>query len=61
MSHVHFSHFAMMVAFAALVSAALGALTQDTTSARIKYAMWSFALFLGAGWGIAWLMYPFSR
>jgi hypothetical protein len=51
----------MMVAFALLVSAALGALTQRRTSAKIKYALWSFALFLAVGWGIAWLMYPFSR
>ena len=51
----------MMVAFALLVSAALGALTQRTTRGRLKYAAWSFALFLGAGLGIAWLMYPFSR
>ncbi len=58
---MHFSHFSMMVAFALLVSAALGALTQRRTSAKIKYALWSFALFLAVGWGIAWLMYPFSR
>jgi hypothetical protein len=58
---MHFSHFFMMVAFALLVSAALGGLTQRTTSGRIKYAVWSFALFLAVGWGIAWLMYPFSR
>jgi hypothetical protein len=58
---MHFSHFFMMVAFALLVSAALGALTQRTTRGRLKYAAWSFALFLGAGLGIAWLMYPFSR
>ena len=37
----------MMVAFALLVSAALGCLTQRTTRGRIKYAVWSFALFLG--------------
>jgi uncharacterized membrane protein YozB (DUF420 family) len=58
---VRSSHFAMMVAFAALVSTALGGLTEHATSARIKYALWFFALFLGVGWGIAWLMYPFSR
>jgi hypothetical protein len=58
---VHFSHFFMMVVFALLVSAALGGLTQRATSERIKYAAWSFALFLGVGLAIAWLMYPFSR
>ena len=51
----------MMVAFVLLVSAALAGLTQRTTAGRIRYAAWSFALFLGVGLAIAWLMYPFSR
>jgi len=61
---VHFSHFLMMVAFALLVSAALGCLAppgRRTSRERIKYAVWSFALFLGIAVGVAWLMYPFSR
>ena len=28
---------------------------------RVKYAAWSFALFIGVALAIAWLMYPFSR
>ena len=28
---------------------------------RIRYAIWSFALFIVIGVGFAWLMYPFSR
>jgi hypothetical protein len=54
----------MMMAFALLVSAALGCLAppgRRTTRERIKYAVWSFALFLGIALGVAWLMYPFSR
>ncbi|MGH9563605.1 MAG: hypothetical protein ACRD3S_19300 [Terracidiphilus sp.] len=58
---MHFSHFFMMVAFGLLVSVALGCLTQQTSVRRIKYAAWTFALFLAVGLGIAWLMYPFSR
>ena len=55
------SHFTAMVGFALLVSLALGCLSQQTTRGRLKYAAWSFALFIGAALAIAWLMYPFSR
>jgi hypothetical protein len=58
---VNLSHFAAMLIFAALVSTALGCLTQRTTKDKIKYALWSFVLFIVVGVGIAWLMYPFSR
>ena len=58
---MHFSHFFMMVTFGLLVSVALGCLTQQTSVQRIKYAAWTFAIFLAVGVGIAWLMYPFSR
>ena len=58
---MHFSHFSMMVAFAIFVSAALGGLSPRSTRAKIRYAAWSLALFLGVGLAIAWLMYPFSR
>ncbi len=50
-----------MLIFAALVSTALGCLTQRTTKDKVKYALWSFVLFVVVGVGIAWLMYPFSR
>jgi hypothetical protein len=50
-----------MVAFALLVSVALGCLSQQTARGRLMYAAWSFALFIGAALAIAWLMYPFSR
>jgi hypothetical protein len=55
------SHLSSMALFALLISVALGCLTQRTTKGKIKYALWSFALFLVVGVGIAWLMYPFSR
>ena len=50
-----------MVLFALLVSVALACLGRQTLAARIKFALWSFALFLVIGVGVAWLMYPFSR
>jgi len=55
------SHFCAMVLFALFVSLALGCLARRTILERIKYAAWSFFLFLLIGIGAAWLMYPFSR
>jgi len=58
---VHLTHFWAMVLFALLVSVAFACLGRQTVGRRIKYAVWSFLLFLAIGVGIAWLMYPFSR
>jgi hypothetical protein len=55
------SHFWAMVLFALFVSMALGSLARRTIPQRIKYAAWSFLMFLLAGIGVAWLMYPLSR
>ncbi len=50
-----------MLLFAALVSLGLAPLGRQTMAGRIRYAMWSLALFLVIAIGIAWLMYPLSR
>ncbi len=55
------SHFWAMVLFALFVSMALGCLARRTIPQRIKYAAWSFLMFLLIGIGVAWLMYPLSR
>jgi hypothetical protein len=55
------SHFWAMLFFALFVSMALGCLARRTILQRIKYAAWSFLMFLLAGVGAAWLMYPLSR
>jgi hypothetical protein len=60
-SPLHLSHFPAMVIFALLVSVALAGIGGHKTGQRIKYALWSFVLFLALGVGLAWLMYPFSR
>jgi hypothetical protein len=60
-SGVQLSHFVAMLIFAMLVSVALGCLVRHTTAGRIRYAIWSFALFIIVGVGFAWLMFPFSR
>ncbi len=58
---IHLSHFAAMIVFALCVSVAFACLGRQSLLGRIKYALWSLALFLVIGVGIAWLMYPFSR
>jgi hypothetical protein len=55
------NHFGAMLLFAVLISAAFAALGQRSGIERFRYALWSFALFVLIGVGIAWVMYPFSR
>lgn len=55
------SHFGAMLLFALLVSLTLACLTQRTRAGGVKYVLWSFALFVLIGVGVAWLMYPISR
>jgi hypothetical protein len=55
------THFPSMAVFALLVSVTLACLARRTALGRIKYGLWSFALFLAIAIGIAWLMYPFSH
>ena len=57
----HLSHFWAMVLFALLISVAAGSLTQRTTRERIRYAAWSFGMFLLIAVALGWLMYPFSH
>lgn len=57
----HLTHFSAMVAFALCVSVAFACLGRQTLARRIKYALWSLALFMLIGVGLAWLMYPFSK
>jgi len=54
-------HFPALALFALFVSVALACISRRSTLGRIKYALWSFLLFIVIGVGIAWLMYPFSR
>ncbi len=55
------SHLQAMVLFALVISVAFGFLSRRTAYHRARYIVWSFLLFLLAGVGIGWLMYPFSR
>ncbi len=55
------NHFQTMVLFALAVSLAFAFLSKNTTSERVRYAVWAFLAFLVVAIGIGWLMYPFSR
>lgn len=55
------SHFADMAWYALIVSVALGVLSRRTTIARVKYAAFSFFLFMVIAIAIGWLMFPFSH
>jgi hypothetical protein len=57
----HVGHFGALVVFAALVSVSVGSIVRRNALGRIRYALWSFVLFVVVSIGIAWLMYPFSR
>ncbi len=55
------NHFWAMVLFAALVSVALASLGRRSIRARLRYGLWTLAVFLIVAIGVAWLMYPLSR
>jgi NhaP-type Na+/H+ or K+/H+ antiporter len=55
------THLQAMVFFALVISIAFGFLSRRTAYHRARYIVWSLLLFLLAGVGIGWLMYPFSR
>jgi hypothetical protein len=60
-SALRLNHLGAMLLFALLVSLALACLSQRTRAGGVKYVLWSFALFVLVGFGVAWLMYPISR
>jgi NhaP-type Na+/H+ or K+/H+ antiporter len=55
------THFQALLLFALVISAAFGFLSRRRPLERLKYALWSFFLFLLVGISIGWAMYPFSR
>ena len=58
---LQFSHFQTMLLFALIISLSFGTLGRRKPIERLKYAAWSFAMFLVVGIALGWLMYPFSR
>ena len=55
------SHFQCFLLFALIISLAFGTLGRRQPIERLKYAAWSFAMFLLVAVVLGWLMYPFSR
>jgi ABC-type Mn2+/Zn2+ transport system permease subunit len=58
---LHFSHFQSLLLFALIISLAFGTLGRRKPIERVKYAAWSFAMFVLVGVALGWLMYPFSK
>lgn len=54
---VSLSHFEASVLFALFTSVILGIITKHTDKERFHYAVYCFVCFLGALFGLSWLMY----
>lgn len=55
------THIQAFLLFAGVVSVAFGFLGRRQPRDRVRYILWTFLLFIVAGIGIGWAMYPFSR
>lgn len=51
------SHFEASLLFALITSVVLGIVSKRTDKERIRYAAYCFACFVGAIFGLSWLMY----
>jgi NhaP-type Na+/H+ or K+/H+ antiporter len=58
---LHFSHLQSLLLFALIISLAFGTLGRRRPIERVKYAAWSFVMFVLVGIALGWLMYPFSQ
>ena len=56
-----FTHLQSMLLFALIISLAFGTLGRRRPIERVKYAAWSFVMFVLVAVLIGWAMYPFSR
>lgn len=59
--HVPFTHLQSLLLFALIISLAFGTLGRRRPVERIKYAAWSFLMFVLVAVLIGWAMYPFSK
>jgi hypothetical protein len=57
MPKVTLSHFETVLLFALFTSIVLGVVTKRTDRERVRYALYCFAWFIGATFGLSWLMY----
>jgi hypothetical protein len=54
---INLTHFEASVVFALFTSIILGIITKRTDKERFNYAVYCFVCFLGALFGLSWLMY----
>jgi hypothetical protein len=54
---LNLSHFEASVLFALFTSILLGIITKHNDRDRFRYAVYCFACFIGALFGLSWLMY----
>lgn len=57
MPKVSLTHFEAALVFALFTSIVLGIITKRTDRERVRYAVYCFLCFVGALFGLGWLMY----
>jgi hypothetical protein len=57
MPKVNLSHFEASFIFALFTSVVMGVITKRTDRERLRYAIYCFACFMVAIFGLSWLMY----
>ena len=57
MPNLNLTHFEASLIFALFTSIVLGIITKRTDEERARYAIYCFVCFVGALFGLSWLMY----
>lgn len=57
MPNLNLTHFEASLVFAFFTSVVLGIITKRTDEERVRYALYCFVCFVGALFGLGWLMY----
>jgi len=57
MPSLNLTHFETSLIFALFTSIVLGIITKRTDEERVRYALYCFVCFVGALFGLSWLMY----
>ena len=54
---MHISHFGALALFSLFTSTVFGITMRDTPKKMLRYGIYCFALFVGSGIVVSWLMY----
>jgi len=57
MPSLNLTHFEASLVFALFTSIVLGIITKRTDEERVRYSLYCFVCFVGALFGLSWLMY----